>query len=193
MKLSATLSTNELRSLAQSLIPLRADLSNDDDTPRWLDVEELFEARMIPDSGLCLAAKAAIRWPERALFDEFRAERVELMLLPRLEPSDEGVALTLDVRFQDLDINWVPDFVSDVVVTTINNRLAQAGVEVSWNLSGTLTFGFDEPGEQTNIDRVCFGFPDARLEISADGLYLEGEMTVDLRRSSPEALAQRLQ
>jgi hypothetical protein len=192
--LSATLTTNELQTLAQSLIPLRADLRGEpDDAPRWLDVDELFEASMVPDQGLRLAARAAIRWPERALFDEFRVERVELMLLPRLEPSEEGVALTLDVRFEALDVKWVPEFVSEAVVTAINNRLERAEVELSWNMSGTLTFGFDEPGEQTNVDRVCFVLPDARLEITAEGLRLDGEMTVGVRRSPPEELAQRLQ
>lgn len=190
MKLSATLTTDELRALAQSLIPLRADLRGEpDDAQRWLDVDELFEATMVPNQGLRLAARAAIRWPERALFDEFRVERLELMLLPRLEPSDEGVALTVDVRFEELDVNWVPEFVGEAVVTAINNRLERAGVELSWNMSGTLTFGFDEPGEQTNVDRVCFGLPDAKLEITADGLRIEGDMTVGVQRSPPEALA----
>jgi hypothetical protein len=193
MKLSATLTTDELRSLAQSLIPLRADLRGEpDDDPRWLDVDELFEAQMIPNRGLSLAARAAIRWPERALFDEFRVERIELLLTPRLEPSAEGVALAVDVRFGALDVAWVPDFVSEVVVDAINARLRQSGAEFSWNMSGTLTFGFDEPGEQTNIERVSFGLPTATLEITADGLHLTGEMTVGVRRSSPETLAHQL-
>ncbi|HLT40816.1 MAG TPA: hypothetical protein VK034_31280, partial [Enhygromyxa sp.] len=138
MKLTATLTTDELRSLAQSLIPLRADLRDEpDDAPRWLDVDELLEARMDPDRGFSLVARAAIRWPQRALFDEFRIERIELMLTPRLAPSEQGVALVVEVRFGALDVNWVPEFVEEAVVNAINARLEQAGVELRWNLSGT--------------------------------------------------------
>jgi hypothetical protein len=194
MKLTASVSTQELQTLVQSLIPLRADLRADsDDTPRWLDIDELLEATMVPNQGLRLAASAAIRWPERALFDEFRAERVELLLLPRLTPSDDGVALALDLRFEALDVRWVPDFVGEVVVNAINKRLERADIEIEWDLSGTLTFGFDEPGEQTNIDRICFGFPEATLEITDDGLRLVGDLNISIRRIPPEDLAQRLQ
>src|SRR5690606_37735408 len=102
---------------------------------------------------LSLIARAAIRWPQRALFDEFRIEQIELMLAPRLTPSEQGVALVVEVRFGALDVHWVPEFVEAAVVNAINARLEQAGVELRWNLSGTLTFGFDEPGEQSNIER----------------------------------------
>lgn len=192
MKLSATVTTHQLQTLAQSLIPLRADLRLGDDAPRWLDVDELFEAEMVPDQGLSLAARAAIRWPERALFDEFRVERIGLLLGLQLDPSDDGVALVVNIRFEALDVNWVPDFVSEAVLNAINKRLERAGIELKWDLSGTLTFGFEEPGK-TNVDRICFGFPAAQLEITADGLHLEGELTVDVQRSSPEELAQQLQ
>jgi hypothetical protein len=193
MKLSAALTLDELRSLAHSLIPLRADLRGElDDPPRWLDVDELIDAQMIPNQGLSLTARAAIRWPERALFDEFRVERIELLLTPRIEPSEEGVELALDVRFGALDVAWVPNFVSEAVVTAINARLAEAGAEFCWNMSGTLGFGFDEPGEQTNIERVSFGLPSATLDITRDGLRLEAEMTIGVRRTAPENLAQRL-
>jgi len=193
MKLTATLTTEELRGLAQSLIPLRVDLrAEPDDDPRWLDVDELYEAQMIADQGLSLAARAIVRWPERALFDEFRTQRVELLLVPRLEPSPEGVALAVHVRFGALDVAWVPDFVEQAVVDAINARLAKSGAELRWNMSGTLTFGFDEPGEQSNIERICFGLPNATLTVTADGVRVEGEMTISLRRSNPETMAQRL-
>jgi hypothetical protein len=194
MQLTATLTTEELRSLAQSLIPLRADLRADpNDDPRWLDVDELFEAQMIPNQGLSLAARAAIRWPARALLDEFRVQRVDVLLEPRLEPSEQGVALAVAVRFGALDVAWVPEFVEAAVVGAINTRLEKAGAELRWNLSGTLTFGFDEPGEQSNIERVCFGLPNATLEITREGLHLAGEMTIGVRRIAPESAAQRLQ
>lgn len=193
MKLTATLTTEELRGLAQSLIPLRVDLrAEPDDDPRWLDVDELFEAQMIAAQGLSLAARAIVRWPERALFDEFRTQRVELLLVPCLKPSPEGVALAVHLRFGALDVAWVPDFVEQAVVDAINARLAQSSAELRWNMSGTLTFGFDEPGEQSNIERICFGLPNAALTVTADGVRVEGEMTIGLRRSSPETMAQRL-
>ncbi|HVH99450.1 MAG TPA: hypothetical protein VM869_12080 [Enhygromyxa sp.] len=193
MKLTATLTTEELRGLAQSLIPLRVDLrAEPDDDPRWLDVDELFEAQMIADQGLSLAARAIVRWPERALFDEFRTQRVELLLVPRLEPSPEGVALAVHLRFGALDVAWMPDFVEQAVVDAINARLAQSSAELRWNMSGTLTFAFDEPGEQSNIERICFGLPNAAPTVTADGVRVEGEMTIGLRRSSPETMAQRL-
>jgi hypothetical protein len=191
--LSATLTVDELRSLAHSLIPLRADLRADpDDAPRWLDVDQLIDAHMIPNQGLSLTARAAIRWPERALFDEFRVERIELLLTPRIEPAEEGVGLALEVRFGALDVAWVPNFVSEMVVNAINARLVDAGAEFSWSMSGSLSFGFEEPGVQSNIEHVCFGLPSATIDITSEGLRVEAEMRVGVHRSAPENLAQRL-
>jgi hypothetical protein len=193
MRLSATLSTTELRSLAHAMLPLRIDLRQDDeDDPRWLDVDEPLDAKMIPNVGFSLATRAAVRWPERALFDEFRVERVELRIEPRLEPEDDGVALVVALHVGALDVAWVPNFVGEAVVKAINARLEQAGAELRWNFSGSLSVAFDEPGEHSNIERVCLDLRTAKLDITTDSIHLAAPMTIDVQHTPPEELAQRL-
>lgn len=192
MRLSATLTNEELRTLAHSVLPLRIDLRKDDDDPRWLDIEEPLEAKLIPDVGFSLATRAVVRWPERALFDEFRVERVEVRIEPHLEPEGEGVALVVDLQIGALDVAWVPNFVSEAVINAINARLEESGVQLRWNFSGTLSVAFDQPGEHSNIERVSLNLRTAKLDINADTVHLAAPMTIDVQHTPPEELAQRL-
>jgi hypothetical protein len=197
MQLSATLTTAELRTLAHSLLPLRIDLrGDDDDDPRWLDVTEPIDTHLIARECLSLSARAVIRWPERAVFDEFNVERVEVRLVPRIEArsaaGDDGAALVIDVRIGAIDVSWVPDFVSGAVVDAVNKRLERAGAELRWDFSSTLSVDFDEPGEHSNIERVCLDLRTAQLDIGEQFMRLEAPMIISVRRRSPEQLAQRL-
>ncbi len=186
------MSTAELQSLAHSLLPLRIDLRGDDDNPRWLDIEAPLDARMIPDLGFSLAVRATVHWPKRALFDEFRVERVEVRLEPRLETSEEGIALVIALEVGAIDVAWVPNFVDEAIVNAINKRLEEAGVELRWEFSGSLSVAFDEPGEHNNIERVTLDLQTAKLDIHADGVQLEAPLTIEVQHTPPEDLAQRL-
>lgn len=195
MKLSATLTTAELRQLADLLIPLRVDLGGDeqpgdpDYEPRWLDVVELLDSTMHAEQGFSLAARAAIRWPERPLVSEFRVERVEIMLTPRIEPSaEQGMDLVVALRCRELDVNWVPDFVSAAIVGRINKRLEQAGAEFRWAFTDSLSFSFTETAAHSNIERICLDVSTAQLEIRGGSVHIEGPMTIDIRRREPASI-----
>lgn len=193
MRLSATLSTAELRTLAHSLLPLRIDLREDPgDEPRWLDIDEPLDAKMIPNVGFSMTTSAVVRWPERALFDEFRVERVEVRIEPRLEQEGDGVALVVELQIGALDIAWVPNFVDNAIIEAINSRLEEAGAELRWNFSGTLSVAFEEPGEHSNIERVSLNLRTAKLDIDADSVHLAAPMTIEVQHTPPEELAQRL-
>jgi len=189
MELSATLTETELRQLAAGLVPLRIDLSTDDDSPRWLDVVELVDTELVPDEGFVVAAKAQVSWPERRLLDSFTVPKVAMLVEPTLEATHEGVGLIIKVRCRDIDLRWVPDFVDQRIVGAINERLRKAGVEFRWNLSETLSVEFPQTGSQTNIESIGLDISEASLEVDGHRVTIEGPMEVRVVQAPPRDLA----
>lgn len=191
MRLSATVTEAELRALASSLVPLRINLEPGDDpeaSARWLYIDELIDTSLEPDEGLVVGAKAAIRWPERALFDEFRVERIELLVAPRLVPTAKGVGLAITVRCLDLDVRWIPDFIDEAIVRRINARLAEAGVEFRWDFSTTLSVSFSDTSARSNVESIGFDVSTAQLEIDSGMVCISGPMQIRITRREPREL-----
>lgn len=189
MKLSATLSKDELRSLAHSLIPLRLDLSEGPDKPtRWLDIEEILDSEMLVDEGFSLTTRVSIRWPERNLMSEFGVERLEVLVQPKLVSNPEGVGLVVTLRCRDLDIRWVPDFIDQAIVKRINQTLAETEAVFDWNFSEALSATFTETGERSNIASIGLDVSSAKLEIDNKSVYITGPMQFLIDRRAPEAI-----
>lgn len=190
MELSATLTETELRELVALLIPLRIDISGDDDKQRWLDIDELLDAELVPDDGFVVTARASLRWPERNVFDELEIERVEVVIEPRLEPTPEGVGVAVIIRCRDVDLRWVPAFVDRKIVDAVNQRLRRAGVEFHWNLSSALRFEHTSEGAPSNITSVALDVGRATLRVEGQRVHLRGPMDIRVVQQPPHVLEQ---
>jgi len=192
MQLKATLTAAELRQTFTSMLPLRIALddpeSEIDTMTRWLDIHEIIEDELLPGVGYRVAVHCSLKWPERAMFDEFDVRCVNVLIRPQLVSTPGGKGLSVTLKIQEIDIKWFPDFVDRAIAKRINAQLHATGVEFRWDFSQTLTFSFTETSKRSNIAELGFDLSTAELVIGPSALELGGPMDVRLDRRPPREL-----
>ncbi len=104
-----------------------------------LEITELLEVKLVVDVGLRLVCKACIRWPVLGITVPLALNSLSLLLLPTVRPGAAGDELAFRFSIDHADFSALPAILDTRVTEAINAKLAEKGMELSWDFSAALS------------------------------------------------------
>lgn len=141
MKLSLSISKDEIDRVVTDLTPLKIDLGK----KRSVSFGRPNLVELVPRTGLRIRGDAKMIWEIAGLTLPVTLRTWQLLLVPsigRQEPSaprDQGaIVLAFDPVIEELDFKSVPGFFDERIADAINEGVASQRGRLAWNLSRLL-------------------------------------------------------
>jgi hypothetical protein len=183
MRISLSLSREDLEGFFRSLTPFRVELARDGDRRRWIEIAPP-ETVSISPAGLTVATSGRLQWNVAGLDLPVHVTRVEFSLGVSIDPSDPGV-LCLSPRMIDADFRGLPAFVDRTVVKSVNGYLAERPLR--WRFIDTLRVQAGLPAALTPPTRVDFRPSAGRITLQDGLVTLELDATLLAARAEEQS------
>lgn len=174
MRLRLEITGEELAQFARELFPASFVVS----PRRVVHVSEPTHVGLVEGRGLRLAAMAHLQWDALGLPLQVAVRDLQLLLAPVID----GEHLRLRPVLERLDLERLPGFVEQAIVSALNELVRSKTSQLSFPLLGRLRAAKVLPGAVMPRTRLALEPDDARIVVTAAAIVLELGATVGAGR-----------
>ncbi len=136
MILTARVTTAELRSLLESLTPLRVAI--DETRGRWLTIGRP-QLTVVPGRGYRLRGDARLAWEALGITVPVTLDGLQVLLVPKVLARGAARLLAFEPVVEELGLRLVPGFLEDKITDAVRDWLAKSQERLAWTFSRTLS------------------------------------------------------
>jgi hypothetical protein len=179
MQLRAVVTLADLVALLEQATPLR--ISMKDDARRWIELERPSEVSLVPGRGARVVVSGRLQLDVADVPLLAKIKSLELMLIPTLA---QPAQLVFKIVVEQLDVAYVPGLIEDALVPRVNAALAPFAARLAWNFGKTLHASLKIPPHLEPLERFELAVTGAQVEVDAERIRLDVELSTSLSRSS---------
>jgi|GEM_PF-5769167 len=171
MRIEATLLKDELRSLLESLLPVRIALDKNEPL-RWIEFGKLHALELVPGHGARIVCSAKVSWPLPVIGPRLSVRHLEALIQPYVRSGDGGEVLAFKIQLESIELAHVPAFVEREVLRLINGELAQRKGKLAWKIGKTFANRIKMPTSLAPVEGLQLHVAEASFQLLEDRVML---------------------
>jgi hypothetical protein len=178
MRLEATLTREDLKSLVDELMPVTILLGQ----KGKLSLSDPTGLELMPNHGLRVSCHAHGSWEVLGVGVPITLTSLAILLEPSFAMRPDGDVLVFKLQIVSADIAMVPGVIAHRIVDLVNGELAEKHVELAWRFRKTLSHEFSLPESLENLASIGLTATAGSLEITPAALVFNVAFETDVGR-----------
>lgn len=179
MKLTVTLTSDEVTSIVKDFLPARIGLAGDPADARWIEIDDPEDVSLIPGRGVRVVCSARVRGV--APSGDVTLPHLYLMFVPQSVATPAGRAIHLKVRLEDVE---GAEGLDRALVARLEDDLQEHGADLAWEFTRTLRGSFALPERLQRVRAVRLRASRGEVEVTETAITLTVWMGVSFAHAS---------
>ncbi len=176
MDATITFPQSEIEAVVRGMVPMRIDLSSEDEGTRTIDIDAVHTFTLVPDRGARATGNVRVEWPVLGIGVPLSIEDLCIDVLITLQGNGDDTRLSFQFEIQTADIRNLPGFIEKPIIAKVNDALSGEATILAWSTGKTLSTNVALPKMLQPQRHFQTRVTQANLAITTEGLTLSANL-----------------